>query len=415
MAIENKNRCPEYRVLADKKAFTELSGSNGKKRWIIIAVISVVAVFTSFVLWYDWAGLLAKSGKEDVAVRLLEFMGRKEQAVEVLTSAGYFEKAAELLFANKDFVKAVDLLSQHGNIEQVMAMISKINSPDTIHECVNVIEKYYTITERELHHLDENMIINVFDGTINYIYNHDPSRLQRTVRQRDSLTIWEDVWNIYRDIDIPKPRYLRYSFLLTDYRAYGDASLYSTPVIHRNHQNMITEVICTPESGYFNEKRYVFIYNTIGLVLLREEVYYRGIHILDICYERNQSRLLSKVCIKYLLSEEEVERYFDISDNVLFNEYSFTDTYAYDTNGRLSTIIRGFDAYDGLEVHKLYFKYLNNIRVVETRKLDVDRYNADGSIAYYVDPVKDFILFCDGNIVESFTINTKTEQWHVFE
>ena len=405
----------KYKILADKKAFAKLSGSRSKKRIIAIIGAVVIALITSFVLWYDWAGLLVKNGREDVAVRLLEFVGRKNQAIEVLTSAGHFEKAAELLFANKQIVKAVALLSQQGDLEHVLAMISKIDSPDTIHACVNEIGKYYSITGRESYYLEDNIIINDFDGTINYVYNHDPQRVQKQVRQKDSLTIWEDLWNIYRDIDIPEPRYFRFSELLSNYRAYGHWSLYSPPVIQRNHQNMITKVIFTPESGWSDEKRFELTYNTIGLNLLKEEVYYKGIHTGDIIYERNQSGLLSKVLLTFILSKEEVDSVFDNSDNVSYNALSRTYTFVYDTMGRISMIIDSLDAYDGIEMNKYVFRYLNNIRLVETSKLNVAHYNSEGAKVYDVDPAKEFSIFCDGSIVECFVINTETEQWDLLE
>ena len=369
----------EYKVLGDKKVFAKLSGSYSKKRNWIISGVAIVAILAAFVLWYDWAGLLVKNGKEETAVRLLSFLGRKEIAIKVLEEGGRFEKAAELLSSRGQMIDAVSLLARNGLIKEALIMIGQSNSADSIHTYVDAISKYCLLKDRTSYYKTSELGIEGGDAkamgrsydtdtTFLYYYGTDKSLRRESIHNhhRDAIT-WIDYLDVMKDFPRPEPYEFIVSFFQKDYYDLAMSREYDPDSeVIRNGLQSITKITLAPL-----DKVYEFYYGGLGdRFLAKERVYYKGTATAEVVYEYGRrGELLSSVKETYLLSPEEIDSKYTKDEAPYSKWHSNTLHYDY-SNGHLDQIRMTLDYYKDFLTRLYTFEYYDNVRIRTMTDID---------------------------------------------
>ena len=281
-------------MLGDKKVFSKLSGSYSKKRNWIISGVAIIAILAAFVLWYDWAGLLVKNGKEETAVRLLNFMGQREKAITVLEDEGRYERAAEILSSRGRMFDAVSLLARNGLIKEALILTGKTNSADSIHLFVDEISKHYRLGERLIINLEDNWIQDKDIKILLFDHNRLKHRVEFSIK--DSSIIWWDFLQVNEGRIIPE-RVLKYAPFDNWYG--GGCYLPELPGGVKWSQKVTRKggvvskiIIANPR----NEKEYIafdFVYE-LPLTLLKETMTCDGRTVAEV--KRSEERRVGKEC-----------------------------------------------------------------------------------------------------------------------
>ena len=382
----------KYKALGDKKAFSKLSGSRTKKRRNTIIGFAAIAAIVTFVLLFDWAGWLMRSGKTDQAVRFLKATGRVNQAAEMLVEGGMVEDAAELLFSDGQMVNAVSLLAQKGLIKEALIMTGRTNSADSIHTCVDELSRFAIITGREIFYLDDNTII--LKELKTKVYDHDRWRWEVQLNQND--TLWWDAWRIF-DTDYhiyPESHIFNYSPFAAEYRglSYSQLKQIPNPEIIEAAPHMLAGI----QFKHYDKKIY-FHYRGIN-VIEGETVIYKGTPTLKVNYMYGvDGNLLKTVKYTFLLSQEEIDKKYSKNEAPLSNKQSYTDHYNY-KDGNLIEITRTRDYYDDFLTMRMIFDNFENISVSTRSDLNYDSERMETSDSNVVE------IFANGQVVEQFSI-----------
>ena len=389
----------KYKMLGDKNAFVKLTGSRAKKRWFALAEVAILASLVAFILWFDWASLLIRNGKQEIAVHLLSFLGKRDKVIDVLINNDHLEDAANLLASEGQTLRAIEILSQKGLIANALIMAGNIASADSIHAAIDLIEKWCVIINREEFYLDKNTVINKSQNWSVSFYDRNQFKIKRILDLDKMVIVWEDYWKVNKDIQIPEPHYYVYSVFRGDYRSYADWRNCPSPEITRNRMNFVNRIKIGENQGWSGEKEYLFDYGTLGVQLQKESVFYLGHHIIDIIYDYYDN-IVSSVSFKYLLTKEEVGKYFTEADNVRSEAWSYRDEYVYE-NGKLAEIIRksALEGWNDYVMQKTIFKHIGNLRIVESLYRESSEH--DSLIA---DSEKVVEIYLDGDIQEQFSI-----------
>lgn len=389
----------KYKVLGDKKAFSKLSGSRAKKRRNTIIGLGIFAAIIAFILLFDWAGWLMRSGKTDQAIRFLKATGRTNEAVEKLIESELIEDAAELLFDDGQMVKAVSLLAQKGFIKEALIVTGKTNCADSIHACIDAIEENRILLDRAKYFLERNY--SERKNGRDYFYNHDYLQTKKLMNA-DSTIIWEDCWNVNKYLIWPKMEEFVFSPFIDYYLSFAPFKLREKP--HQidsitskvNGKTYITK-ISLEDIGRVHEFEYYYSY------VSREKIIYKGIPTFELSYDYSDRGQLLAAHQRFLLTREERDKLFEGDNTVWIDESSQTTRYFYN-DGRLDEIKTTLDKYDNrLQAH-YEFEYFDNVvfRYKSLRKsgsMEMEKKN-DVLVKYYLGtPVVD-----DG-LVESFVIN----------
>lgn len=391
----------KYKALGDKKAFSKLSGSRSKKRRNAIIGAAAIAAIVAFILLFDWAGWLMRSGKTDQAVRFLKATGRVNQAAEMLVEQDMVEDAADLLFTDGQMVNAVSLLAQKGLIKEALIMTGKTNNADTIHSCVDEIGKFRMLLGRWKVYLGDNIVVLPETNEILTLYNHSIAQWASWDNKVDSTKNWIDYWKIMDSFIIPQNEEFRLSPFQNEYYSLPKYFIekLSPPDITRSPVNGLVTRIIIKDLNVEYEFKYDWYFDK----KLEERVIFEGIPTFELSYDYdlNRGQLLA-AHERYLLTKEERDRLFD-KDRVFCNESSQTRHYYY-SDGHLSEIKTTLDNYDDrLQSHYL-FEYFDNVvfRHRSLRKsgsLEMEKQN-DVLVKYYLGTSN-----IEEGLVEAFAIN----------
>ncbi len=417
----------QYSILGDKRAFSRLSGSRKKKRIILFSVLAFLAIIIAFVLWIDWAGYLMKRGKVDAVINVLSFTGRKEQAIDLLLENGLFKQAAEMLSSNGRIYDAVALLAQKGNLIDALKLTAMNNSSDSIHLCVDEIEKHSVLNLREKFYPDDHL--RVLKEKKAETYDDCRFRVKRIVDPKDtSIVIWEDAWKINERFVFPEPQLYSYSPFQEIYRRYSHWGECPSPHIEYNRLGKVTYINLGREQEISRNIEFFFSYSTDGLHPYREVVRFDGIPFYELEYEYEETgSSLKRVRRHFIL--EDYEEYFRFrmskeQAEEMINEVrerrseiintakamdlyhlSSTEYYKYE-DGRLTEISISQDFGENHEridrvLYKQYYHFYDNLIIGETVRVDP----LTGGESYST-PTQ-FYFKCDGVIIEDFTIGLK--------
>ncbi len=408
-----------YKILGDKKAFAKLSGSYSRKYYIWLALLVVAALLGVIASMFDWTGYLLKHGKTDMVVKHYLSKGKADILVEHMVKLEMYEEASELMKKSGQSVNAVGLLAQKGRILDAVILISKVNSADTIHSCVDEFSKYVSLSARSKYYLKDNLIVNL--DKCCQVYDHNRFRIFREWDKKDSTVIWEDYWKIYPHIDIPVPHYFMDSpfiRLYRDHNFWGNVGK-KTPDIIYNNQGRPVSIHLTNDQLVFNNEivpetdlTFRFFYDTRGRHLTGEAVYYKDIPLNETIYEIGNSGLIRKVRQHCILEDAEDKDLPSQEDMIiitamlkdLYIGLSHTHTYHY-TNGRVSSIVtsRDFDndrnridRVDG----KYMFTYYDNLVIQSFFSVDDDTQEETLSPEHTV-----VSIYNNGELVEDFFLN----------
>ena len=334
----------EYKVLADKKAFKKLSGSYRKRRWILLSGTLFIALLIAFVLWYDWAGFLMKRGNIDTATRLLSFMGRDEQAIELLVQGGLYESASQFALSKGQVVKAVNILAQSGAAEQSLKLIAQVNDAETVHACVDELEKYYKLGYRDKIFLDENYLIN--GNQVIKIIDHDYHKRVDSFILEPSTFLWYDYLGVFQDFVFPETPYYQSIFEHWYPAEYPNRKKdWDNTTITRNGIGEILEFV-------WGDYKYNFKYERTTGKIAAESLTYKERPVYELNYiYHGSSFLLEKVQEKYLMTQEELTSLFGTDTCEVMSELgvlpitSSTTTYFSYTDGKLTEARTCYDNY----------------------------------------------------------------------
>ncbi len=392
----------QYKELGSKKAFSKLSGSRRKKVLIVSALLIVFGIATAFILWFDWAGMMVRNGKDDLAVRLLTFMGRRNQAIEILSKEGRIEGAVELLSSDGQNLRAVSLLAQKGMIKEALILTGKSDSADSIHAYVNEINKYSVLKDRGSYYptIDDPdcpFMRKHYDADsteVRYL-SKDMSlrRLEVWSNQKEDY-VWYDYLGVMKDLPIPEPTefeypyFLNYYYALPDYVTENDSL--STYYLYTDN-NKVAKIELVPMNLVDD-----FIYS--GSFLVKELITYKGIKTMEVIYEYGRrGELLSSINYHFLLSDEEIERLFSKEESPSSQLKSRTLHYDY-SDGRLKRIRETLDHYKDFIVRDYQFEYYGNVRF-----RTITNYDTKGKETVDSDVSVEYTL--DGSYVESFVVS----------
>ena len=389
-------------MLGDKNAFVKLTGSRAKKRWFALAGVALLASLVAFVLWFDWAGLLIKSGKQEMAVHLLVLMGRSNQAIEELTKFGEIESAAELLTSKGDTLQAVTLLAKNKKIKEALILVAQCDSTKRIHSYIDEISKYCIITGRRsyFYHMTDNdgkecNIGRNFDKDTTFVWFYDSNPVLRRSMQhhRSKGIFWLDYLEVMKDIDIPTPAEFVNLVFLEDYYSciwFNKTNDPNSKVI-RGDDGGILKIELAPCN-----KTYEFYYGR-DTRICKERVLFKGIPIIETLFDYDRGYILLSVKHKYLLSKNEISDYFEEEDiSFIPHELqSYTEHYDY-SDGHLSQIRDTWDYYDDFMYRVYSFEYYGNLTLRTTTDIDYEtnkRTTQNGVNVY---------ILQNGEYVESF-------------
>lgn len=418
----------QYKPLGDKKVFSKLSGSYKKKRVALLTALAVLALAIAFAFWFDWTGYLLKKGKIDEVVRLYQKNGKTDVIVERLIQSNMFEKAANIMYANGQAIEAVSLLSQKGCLLEALIMTSKVNSPDSIHYCVDRIEDYYDLLNRTK--VLPSKRLRIRDNEIIETYNDNKFSIKKIVDSKDTSIIkWEDVWRINDSFDFPSQTH-SYSPFQEFYR---DKNWKGYPLPYMVNGVFGLSFIRFEEERIKDYFPYCFPYSfefrfysaSSGRVrTFWELVNYDRLRLCDVIYEFDSTGVLLTKVIKQCRLEDYLsgsfnspaeEEYFNSNkDNIIraaellgLYSKSFTDSYSYE-DGRLVSIITTAH-YDqnhnrvDKPYFKTYFHRYNNMIIKERIVINQDTGEET------INSEKQFYIYSNGELVEDFLINAEFE------
>ena len=340
----------KYDVLADSKAFSKLSGSYAKKRWLVGLSILFVLLLGAF--GYFWgADILVRMGNTKGAVWLLSQTGRQNKVIDLMVQNELLEEAADLMFQEGNVLQSVSILAQKGLIKQALILAGRTGSREAIDNCLDEIEKFSKFATRERIYMQEKSVLT---NSIKTTFDEDdPYRVKEIRSLTDDAIIWYDVWGIFKEMSFPKPHLFYDSEFLYHY-IYSDVETMKpfTPEVTRNDRGKIVE-IKIPSWGM----DYKCEYSRYGKINIeRSFVLNTGKLYSETIYEYYKtSDYLSRVHVRYLFDEKISGYQHDKYD-------SYIERFEFE-NGQTTEASQTLD-YNGLVTRKVIIEYYDNMEIL---------------------------------------------------